>query len=313
MATHEEIPARAAEVNMVSAYLASDHYKYIAVMKRVGVWGRDARTRINNTIYPTCSEAAKFFLFHQSSYERHKFFWWIADIYGIKPYADEQDRQRITSADTSMVGTIMAHMRSVYVTPICPDDGNGLADWANTCIFACSDFQGTPQERIVAFFQYHTPCLETLQFDRAIRGLLGREPLMWGLHGVAEYIVCHATEEVRKQFFSRIKQTHDMHDIAHLIDARVIIACGIIAASTPPCAQTVAASPAHIAGEDTATDIERLECAVCKENEKVVMVTPCNHICFCIGCANAAIDGGMHDAKCPVCRGDAKTFIKAFF
>jgi len=70
--------------------------------------------------------------------------------------------------------------------------------------------------------------------------------------------------------------------------------------------------PVRISGEDVETDIERLECAVCKENEKVVMVTPCNHMCFCIGCANAAIDKGISDAKCPVCRGDVKEFVKVF-
>jgi len=70
--------------------------------------------------------------------------------------------------------------------------------------------------------------------------------------------------------------------------------------------------PVRISGEDVETDIERLECAVCKENEKVVMVTPCNHMCFCIGCANAAIDKGVSDAKCPVCRGDVKEFVKVF-
>jgi len=201
MATHEDIPARAAEVDMVSNYLAADRKKYVEVMTRVGKWGWDANPRVDGTIYPSCSAAAKYFLFRTSSYERHKFFSAIRDVYGIQLYAEEQGGRRVVSADTSVVGAIMGHMQSASVRPIC----------------------------------------------------------------------------------------------------------------LPPCAQTIAASTQHITGEDTATDIERLECAVCKENEKVVMVTPCNHICFCIGCANAVIDKGTHDAKCPVCRGEAKTFVKAFF
>lgn len=51
-------------------------------------------------------------------------------------------------------------------------------------------------------------------------------------------------------------------------------------------------------GPTTETDIERLQCSICLENEKNVKLLPCNHLCVCISCARRLYE----TPKCPICR-----------
>ena len=49
-----------------------------------------------------------------------------------------------------------------------------------------------------------------------------------------------------------------------------------------------------------------LECIVCMENPKEVMLEPCGHVCICATCADTMrLPGGR--VKCPVCRIRAET------
>ena len=52
------------------------------------------------------------------------------------------------------------------------------------------------------------------------------------------------------------------------------------------------------------------ECLVCFEAERVVMVTPCNHVVYCETCERDAVATGV--TMCPVCRGPVSSYTRIY-
>ena len=46
---------------------------------------------------------------------------------------------------------------------------------------------------------------------------------------------------------------------------------------------------------DVAESVDRLDCVICLENERNVLVHSCNHLCMCTSCAEK-------ETECPICR-----------
>ena len=44
-------------------------------------------------------------------------------------------------------------------------------------------------------------------------------------------------------------------------------------------------------------DADENNCCVCLDKPRNMMITPCNHLCLCQGCAHTATN------ECPLCRG----------
>lgn len=52
-------------------------------------------------------------------------------------------------------------------------------------------------------------------------------------------------------------------------------------------------------GNSEKSEAEGMQCAMCLEHKKNVLLKPCRHICLCVECARA-----LHEKpQCPVCRG----------
>lgn len=60
------------------------------------------------------------------------------------------------------------------------------------------------------------------------------------------------------------------------------------------------------APKDEETDDPKQECVVCKTNKKIMLCTPCNHLCLCYGCSQGV--GGI----CPLCRKTVEDFKQVF-
>ncbi len=59
----------------------------------------------------------------------------------------------------------------------------------------------------------------------------------------------------------------------------------------------------------------RLECAVCLENEKCILLLPCNHMCICEQCSNRInlTTPNINEQKCPICNSGIRIKSKIFY
>ena len=81
-----------------------------------------------------------------------------------------------------------------------------------------------------------------------------------------------------------------------------------ILADLPPAAVVVAAVPAPAPPAPAPVFNERsLECAVCLDQPRTMLLKPCNHFVVCAGCA------GMINNICPLCRDKVLSMEKVYF
>ena len=64
-------------------------------------------------------------------------------------------------------------------------------------------------------------------------------------------------------------------------------------------------------GNDEKTEDEDKQCVSCMENKKMVLYTPCNHLCVCFKCSRE-IHAREDMRKCPMCREEYKDRIRVF-
>merc|ERR1719419_1769650 len=62
--------------------------------------------------------------------------------------------------------------------------------------------------------------------------------------------------------------------------------------------------------EETRENPDDRECVLCFESGKNVMITPCNHVCFCEECAEEFKGYSKDKQKCPMCSDPCEDFIK---
>lgn len=61
--------------------------------------------------------------------------------------------------------------------------------------------------------------------------------------------------------------------------------------------------------EDNSTKDSELQCIVCCDNSRCMLLTPCNHMPCCIGCTETIISTNN---QCPTCRKNIEDTIKVF-
>jgi len=55
-----------------------------------------------------------------------------------------------------------------------------------------------------------------------------------------------------------------------------------------------------------------LNCAICNDEEKRIMIRPCGHLCMCRGCYNDLMGKPLADRLCPVCRQNVGGHVNVF-
>uniref|UniRef100_A0A914V8A2 RING-type domain-containing protein n=1 Tax=Plectus sambesii TaxID=2011161 RepID=A0A914V8A2_9BILA len=74
--------------------------------------------------------------------------------------------------------------------------------------------------------------------------------------------------------------------------------------SRPPVAKT---RPNRNATEDE----DRLFCCVCQDENKTILLQPCNHLCLCTKCA-VEITGPRGTNQCPICRSNIRSYVDVY-
>lgn len=74
------------------------------------------------------------------------------------------------------------------------------------------------------------------------------------------------------------------------------------------CMNFISLAPTEVVTPIAAPEIaEHKLCTVCLENEKNILLEPCNHVCLCENCA------AQIDKLCPICRAEFTTQKKIYF
>ena len=86
----------------------------------------------------------------------------------------------------------------------------------------------------------------------------------------------------------------------------------------PPNQPELPANPLHTilpetSGETKRTDVEKDQCVVCLEWERVITFIPCGHLSVCFACmTDMAERDPRHIIKCPTCKKDVTSAVRTY-
>ena len=53
-------------------------------------------------------------------------------------------------------------------------------------------------------------------------------------------------------------------------------------------------------------------CVICQDNDSIMAVIPCGHLCLCNGCSNVCMGGQNGQRNCPICRGNMQSVLRIY-
>ncbi len=71
-------------------------------------------------------------------------------------------------------------------------------------------------------------------------------------------------------------------------------------------------SQSRIALDNTINDSDQNTCVICQDNDSIMAVIPCGHLCLCNGCSDVCMGGQNGQRNCPICRGNMQSVLRIY-